>query len=876
MTLLSTHSGYLIKRNEQHVWQKRWCCVVPHTFLYYFDAEREGDPVGIIDLECYTSVNHGRDFVWELTGDAITNPDLRSFWFQGDDEEDCELWTKALLGDRHSALRDERDAYIQVCESFPLQLSDLNDEINDAKRDKEDAERELYRVRSHVEEGRRNVLKIVREVLERAGERWVVGLERALNGVDAVGMNGGVNKAVETLGECCSYVMSDRQKLMEENERLRKDLDYLEREKCDLSELEGFKREMEGYKKKVSVEKRRMEERIDSLENLLQQTRHERDSYSKNLQAKEMEFNLLSAASKQRISELSGHKKILKREVIDLRKKMDEVVSEVTAYRHKSLGLDDKVKAEKQRNEILERHLNQVESQIKMQERLMDCMMSQTGSVSFAGGSVIFNNDNDSVVSDFKVADMSVRSMRSEIKAPRNRYPPSLPPSLPPDNVSLNTSINLSMTSNTPVPNTNTISGCSKEVINPAIVKQPCDRKKTMTTIDDMPIPKVFSESSGNTTEQTEQTEQATNVGLEDDVDVAATAVAVFDSATTPESSEKTTPIKECLQPIITVRDPDSPCRYQPQRFQRHDHSHPTISSPEHDDDDDDVSEGSLSALTEDRTHTGSSANFSAARLNPPTKIYPHLPPSSSRTNNNNQDMHIRPMDDSHPPHHPKPCSAIPSLVSEESCLPPSRRPPVQPHPTSSSAHNKNNNTASSAAVPTFKNLRVHTEREKLNLPPPRHEQFRHQTSNSSIVSSTRDDVSVSSSTSKMSVAQRARLDAESGCSGTPVKVVRNALPPAKKKTPTSLFGGWGRSFTEVMDNSILGVKTDNCSTDSQYEAETKMNLKERQMMQRQKQLKFLKEQGLLKDGGSHDNDGASSVASSYTASKIRHTGSLG
>jgi hypothetical protein len=36
--LLSVKSGWLFKRNEQHVWQARYCCVVPHTFLYYFDA----------------------------------------------------------------------------------------------------------------------------------------------------------------------------------------------------------------------------------------------------------------------------------------------------------------------------------------------------------------------------------------------------------------------------------------------------------------------------------------------------------------------------------------------------------------------------------------------------------------------------------------------------------------------------------------------------------------------------------------------------------------------------------------------------------------------------------------------------------------------
>ena len=50
LKLLSTKSGHLTKRNESNVWSRRFCCVVPHTFLYYFDDEDGTQPVGIIDL----------------------------------------------------------------------------------------------------------------------------------------------------------------------------------------------------------------------------------------------------------------------------------------------------------------------------------------------------------------------------------------------------------------------------------------------------------------------------------------------------------------------------------------------------------------------------------------------------------------------------------------------------------------------------------------------------------------------------------------------------------------------------------------------------------------------------------------------------------
>ncbi len=35
--------------NKQHVWHKQWCYMVPHTFLYYFEAipmEANADPDG--------------------------------------------------------------------------------------------------------------------------------------------------------------------------------------------------------------------------------------------------------------------------------------------------------------------------------------------------------------------------------------------------------------------------------------------------------------------------------------------------------------------------------------------------------------------------------------------------------------------------------------------------------------------------------------------------------------------------------------------------------------------------------------------------------------------------------------------------------------
>ena len=236
MTRLATKSGWLYKRNEQNKWQRRWCCVVPHTFLYYFDSEPAGDgnddgyygmdvrdgenyptminenaiyddnsmminrknidtsvsstsvssgwcaqdtpsapissppanssrntssntaPVGIIDLECYSNVNrdlieiqpasspNGSMHMMELAPDGKVNPDLRSFFFQADSLNDLLEWSKVFLYDRFHSVRDERDAYKVICDSFPMQLSNLNGIITETENDKKESEVSLCEI----------------------------------------------------------------------------------------------------------------------------------------------------------------------------------------------------------------------------------------------------------------------------------------------------------------------------------------------------------------------------------------------------------------------------------------------------------------------------------------------------------------------------------------------------------------------------------------------------------------------------------------------------------------------------------------------------------------------------------------------------------
>ena len=70
------------------------------------------------------------------------------------------------MSDRHSALKDEREAYRQVCESFTLKLMHCSKMMEEAEDRQKGAERKAYSVRSAAEDSRKRVIQIVRDALE--------------------------------------------------------------------------------------------------------------------------------------------------------------------------------------------------------------------------------------------------------------------------------------------------------------------------------------------------------------------------------------------------------------------------------------------------------------------------------------------------------------------------------------------------------------------------------------------------------------------------------------------------------------------------------------------------------------------------------------
>ena len=438
LSLLSAKSGFLLKRNEQHVWQSRWCCIVPHMFLYYFDADigngagpgtlkldppsqelqlelnsainagnrkstaprsslnlfptsttipedAPGDkfstlqPAGIIDLECYTSLHRSsaNPLVLELAGDDSVNPDLRSFYFCSADEAHGDEWAQALLGGRHNALVDERDAYRQVCDGFSLQLQQLHADLDQAEKKHEEAQEECYRIRSSQEEVRRKCFSLIQEALERptlsGNDQPRRAFRTDLETVRQQDM--GLVPAVQLLSEFSAVLEETcqdlQEKVREQEEQIQRthDGDHLQSK-----ELDSLLKEKEQA---WFLEKQDLLKQVQRLEYQLETSQKSSKDAQQDLISQKMEFTMFQSSSKAKMSELLTHKKILKKEVISLRQKLDEVESELSLQKHHSKISKSEVENERRKAELLERYVEKMESQVKVQQNMME-LISQT------------------------------------------------------------------------------------------------------------------------------------------------------------------------------------------------------------------------------------------------------------------------------------------------------------------------------------------------------------------------------------------------------------------------------------------------------------------------------------------------------------------
>lgn len=346
-------------------------------------------PTGIIDLECYTSLHRSpaNPLILELAGDDSVNPDLRSFYFCSADEAHGDEWAQALLGGRHNALVDERDAYRQVCDGFSLQLQQLHSDLDQAEKKHEEAQEECYRIRSSQEEVRRKCFSVIQEALERPTlsgndqprRAFRTDLETVrqqdMGLVPAVQLLSGFSAVLE---ETCQE-LQEKVRQQEEHIQRTHDGDHLQSKELDTR----LKEKEQAW----LLERKELQKQVQRLEYQLEMSQKAAKDAQQDLVSQKMEFTMFQSSSKAKISELQTHKKILKKEVVNLRQKLDEVGSELSLQKHHSKISKSEVENERRKAELLERYVEKMESQVKVQQNMMELMSQTHETASRASGS---------------------------------------------------------------------------------------------------------------------------------------------------------------------------------------------------------------------------------------------------------------------------------------------------------------------------------------------------------------------------------------------------------------------------------------------------------------------------------------------------------
>jgi hypothetical protein len=160
----------------------------------------------------------------------------------------------------------------------------------------------------------------------------------------------------------------------------------------ELEEL--LQQKEEQHKEQVALLEAQFKNALDRLVHA-QTTLQEKQQQ---LQSQKMEFTMYQSSMKAKLLEVNGHKKILKKEVIDLRIKLDEVGSELSLLKHNSSMSKEQVDIERKKSEMLEKYVEKMETQVKVQQNLMEIMSQQSGYIGGGGSVRSFSNPPISAV----------------------------------------------------------------------------------------------------------------------------------------------------------------------------------------------------------------------------------------------------------------------------------------------------------------------------------------------------------------------------------------------------------------------------------------------------------------------------------------------
>ena len=149
--------GYMMKRNEQGEFRRRFVCTVPHMFLYYFDNEIADSPKGIIDLELFTKIEIESDNETIKLSTQEENG-LRPYFLKFVDNNDqIADWVGSLLRDRYNIIKEERDAYRQLQDHF-------TGEMEVSSRQMKSSTQDMERLLKDVSDARRETEDVLRYI----------------------------------------------------------------------------------------------------------------------------------------------------------------------------------------------------------------------------------------------------------------------------------------------------------------------------------------------------------------------------------------------------------------------------------------------------------------------------------------------------------------------------------------------------------------------------------------------------------------------------------------------------------------------------------------------------------------------------------------
>ena len=150
----------------------RFAVIRPHTFLYYYeDNSPASQPVGIIDLESYDTVQRLTSNVLTLTSASASSAsastpasDLRTFYFQTSSSKKASSWADALLM-RPESLQDELTTCREIMALNTTQLNHCSQLIRDAEIHAGEEVERTYQVRCGHENSRSVILAKINQCL---------------------------------------------------------------------------------------------------------------------------------------------------------------------------------------------------------------------------------------------------------------------------------------------------------------------------------------------------------------------------------------------------------------------------------------------------------------------------------------------------------------------------------------------------------------------------------------------------------------------------------------------------------------------------------------------------------------------------------------